>query len=1166
MRLNRLDLLRYGKFTDKRLDFPNAPRDFHLIIGPNEAGKSTLRSAIGDLLFGFPVRTPLDFLHAKSELRLGACVDHEGVRLDFLRLKGNKNTLRNPAEEPLSDTALDAFLAGASRGFFDHMFSLDHPRLVEGGKSILSAQDDVGRILFQSAAGVASLGQVRDALEKEADALWAPTRSSKRAYYIERARMEEAADALKAATVRTREWTQASEQVQALEDRRQALRAAQRERQQLRSRLERLRRTAPLIAELRDIEGALDALGAVASLPELASNTLADAEMARAMAQQREAVHKEEALRLKAQLDGIEIDAGILALADIIEGLERQRHQCSTYEADIASRLGQAGLLWEQARMAMAELGWPVDASQPLDGTSIDKARSRLPGLPARKQLEQLLRDHGMLAQALDNALAAGTSRQAEAQALAARLRAVPERVASPALRLALTQAKASGDPDAALARASAAVAGALAEQNRALADLGAWARPPEDLRTISWPSASTVSGWLKERQGLQFELNTQTRRHDAAMSAVRKAELELQQYRRLHRPVLQDEVLAARADREQTWLALKSGRREMIEAAPEFEQAMHKADALADARQGTAQEAAEMQALQHKLEHARLELDDAQRDHQAAETALLSGEAAWQARASQLGLPGMPLEHLQDWLLRKDGVLKATAILEDARLEQRALHGKQASLRQALAEALPELVPKGMQAEEDLALLIARAEAHIREVDDANVRRDALQEQDAMSRPMLEAAEQAIDTARARFNTWRGEWLHALRAAHLPDDMAVGAAEGALSLMAGLAEDLDKIRRIQSDYIDTMRAELQQFIGRTRQLAQDAGMALQDMPEQAADALRIVQLLVQRLAAARDARTTADSLARAWSEELAKQQAAEQAGREADARLAPLMELAGADNIAALAASIAQSDQQRQLAQKAQGILLRLAQDGDGLSREQLQAEVQAMEPGTLAAELMDVHDSIEQGTEQQSALAVELDQARRVLDGIAGADDAARAEARRQEALAGMSDAAERYIKVRTAERLLKWAIDRYREEKQGPMLGRASTLFSQFTLGSFERLRVDFDKEPMVLEGQRPDRSVVGISGLSDGTRDQLYLALRLAALELHLEQAPALPFIADDLFINYDDERAEAGLRALAQLSEQTQVIFFSHHPHLAEIAHRVFGDELSVTRL
>ena len=45
----------------------------------------------------------------------------------------------------------------------------------------------------------------------------------------------------------------------------------------------------------------------------------------------------------------------------------------------------------------------------------------------------------------------------------------------------------------------------------------------------------------------------------------------------------------------------------------------------------------------------------------------------------------------------------------------------------------------------------------------------------------------------------------------------------------------------------------------------------------------------------------------------------------------------------------------------------------------------------------------------------------------------------------------------------------------------------------------------------------------------------LALRLAALELHLDQSPPMPFIADDLFINWDDDRARAGLAALARLS-------------------------------
>lgn len=103
-------------------------------------------------------------------------------------------------------------------------------------------------------------------------------------------------------------------------------------------------------------------------------------------------------------------------------------------------------------------------------------------------------------------------------------------------------------------------------------------------------------------------------------------------------------------------------------------------------------------------------------------------------------------------------------------------------------------------------------------------------------------------------------------------------------------------------------------------------------------------------------------------------------------------------------------------------------------------------------------------------------------------------------------------------------------------------------------------------MVLEGQRNDGKLVGISGMSDGTRDQLYLALRLAALELHLEQALPLPFIADDLFINYDDARARAGLEVLAGISERTQVIFLSHHDHLVPAVRDVFGERVNIVLL
>ncbi|TAJ82082.1 hypothetical protein [Reyranella sp.] len=54
---------------------------------------------------------------------------------------------------------------------------------------------------------------------------------------------------------------------------------------------------------------------------------------------------------------------------------------------------------------------------------------------------------------------------------------------------------------------------------------------------------------------------------------------------------------------------------------------------------------------------------------------------------------------------------------------------------------------------------------------------------------------------------------------------------------------------------------------------------------------------------------------------------------------------------------------------------------------------------------------------------------------------------------------------------------------------------------------------------------------------GTADQLFTALRIAALEEYLTASPPLPFIVDDLFANFDDERA-AGFEVPDDLARLT----------------------------
>lgn len=97
---------------------------------------------------------------------------------------------------------------------------------------------------------------------------------------------------------------------------------------------------------------------------------------------------------------------------------------------------------------------------------------------------------------------------------------------------------------------------------------------------------------------------------------------------------------------------------------------------------------------------------------------------------------------------------------------------------------------------------------------------------------------------------------------------------------------------------------------------------------------------------------------------------------------------------------------------------------------------------------------------------------------------------------------------------------------------------------------------EKDEPILLGVRPAGQRIRIEAMSDGTRDQLYLSLRLASLEKYLEASEPMPFIVDDILVNFDDQRATATLGALAELSKKIQVLFFTHHRRLVELAQGV----------
>lgn len=1152
MRIDRLSLLKYGRFTDRPIEFPAAKRDFHLIVGPNEAGKSTLRNAIHDLLFGIHRSSPMAFVHHLSDLRLGAEIRNKSGSLTFQRAKANKQTLRSPSDVVLADTALEPFLGTADQRFFEQMFGLDHAKLVEGGKDILHAEDDVGQVLFQAAAGVASLGKVRDALIAEADKLWGSRKSGDRVYFVALEQFETATAALKVATVRTKVWTDAHNRVTELEESLEIERKSLQSLKAKRLRLERVRRVAPFLRALKESEAQLSELGVVVDLPIGAATILEKAERDLATAQQLLELRTLEVERAQSALIAIHPDEAVLGIAEDVIALNEMRLQFSKHVTDIERRQREVDALWRGIGEACTQLKWKHESE--------DTLAARLPTLLVRRDLEQLTRTYSGLVEALRAAETSKRTKNGEITSLTNQAAQLAKGAVKQSLRAALLAARARGDADATTQKHRTEISRAQGTLDRALQALGKSTGDIPALMAMRPPEPAILSRMTQEQQSLVAEKKAATRRLNDQKAVLAEVELKISQYRQQHHPTTQEAVLEARHLRDASWGVLKASEEAFREGALQFEKTLRTADDVADMRLDDVEEATELQSLTNELERQHLVLAALDAECTRLDEAHSEFDRHWIAMLTDTGFPALTPENIAGWLSKRQGVLDAEVARQYAQDEFDSVAMRLEETRLSLIAALKE---SGLQATEDasLATCTIQVEEYVQLVDRSKTLGESLANQLDAARTMANSLEQATDDASTELDKWTESWTESLKKARLPPDSGTGSVDGALELIKQIEDNLAKIQEIRTERIDTMNLDLKRFTLEATRLAKAGAPDIRDQPS-AEIAKELVKRLTDARGASADHERVTDVLAAA-NIELGRIRESIQT---ANAALKPLMDRACVDSTAALAEAITKSDDHRHHIGEANSAKADLLAGGDGLDRELIEREVGESDLDQLGAELSQLEADITSADLRQTSLSREHENASTSLAQIGVSNAAATAEAQRQEALAKMAEAAERYVKVYAAGRLLQWAIDRYREEKQGPMLARAGEIFSQVTLGSFVRLVVDFDKQPMELLGQRADGTLVAPSGMSDGTADQLYLALRLAALELHLEQSMPLPFIADDLFINFDDDRARAGLDALAALSEQTQVIFLSHHDHLVPVIQDVFGKQVNVVTL
>jgi len=1153
LRIQRLHIGRYGHFRD--VELPLEGDGVQMIVGPNEAGKSTLLEFVRELLFGFAVRTPYAFAATtKSPVQGSATLTlKDGSRVELSRRKGNKNTVSAVVEgrdSPLGEEGFTALLGHASANLFRSIFAFGLGELAEGEKML--DDQSVKSVLFGGGdAGAANPKKVIEALDAEAGKLFA----EKAKVLVINRLCSELADLPK-------QVRQKSLRCDAYERSRKELEDAEAEAAEAADELLKASRDLDLKQKLasafpRWVE--LDRLrterAELVAPPDFPAGGLArfdgfEAEIDRL--EKERAKERGDAETAEREAAEVQFDARLIDRRAAIEGLiqaigsvkqARERLPIDERKRDESTRRAT-----EQLASLVPE--W-----------SLDDLRAHRPTAARKAEFQSLAKRRADRQTALGDLLKKRDGHLETLRDKEAELRALGDPVDIAPLAAILADESDHKNNVNELKRLDQAAR----KTKRAIADLLPRLNPP-----LASPSLDAASLPVPPREAVvraKRELDQIDRQIDTSETNIQKDETALDQLgAELAAMEVRGDDLPSREALETLRLARDEGwnlvRRKFAEHedaeaeirdwlaanAPEaprdllevYPSVVRETDNYADDLLNQARAVAkhgQIQAARERLQRDRRALDDLRALRESV-------TETWRSLWTGCGLVPLDPDAMEGWLDRLDSLRTLRAEAEEHEQERVAIRERVEAFEARLRDLMGE--PAG-----DAAKLLAAVrdrEQTIRSIEQS--RRD-------LQRDCLRLREKADEAEAQRLNlqdvepAWTEAWRALLLTLRLPTDWDVDLVDRILRDLDGARAELEKADAAEAD-IAASRARLADFEPRVREIADELAPDLIDeAPEHAA---AILQTRLTESIQARERKASLEKSLAAACKRIADLDAKLAAAREARAGL---LEAAGADSAEAFRAIAERVERVGQLDKriddkKREFEIIRGREPFD-----EFVARLESADQALLDAQRDEAEARENEIRKRKTAADQNVGSRREAFKEYQkGSDEAALLQeqiaAKRAELAAGV----DRYVPLVFARTLLKQAIQRFEQDSQPEVLRETSRIFQTMTDGRFTRVDRPTDDDGQ-LQVHRADGEILEPNQLSTGTREQLYLAVRLAYVLHYCGRAEPLPIVMDDVMANFDDERARHTLRALGEVSKDVQVIMFTCHPHFIEIGREVF---------
>lgn len=1128
MRIRTLALDFFGLFTGKVLDFGDATgaSDFHVIYGPNEAGKTTTMEGFLRLLFGFQRQEPYSYRHQRKNLQISGEFDLDGEHKSFTRRPTRTGDLLGEAGAAVPENALSAHLGGMSPEMYRSLLCLDDETIEKGGEDIANARGDTGRLLFSAAAGVANLNAVIEKARRDADGLYRKKARNTRLAALKR-HHDETTRLIRDADTTSGQWRKLRKEVRDAAQREKEARNATDELRLRQAQTAALRRALPHLLELDRVA---DEASRFTSFPETLDVDPEDLVSLRTDQSKTEAEIGRLRLAIRdgeTKLENIWLDEDQLALKDELDELDDLRSRVVT----AGHQLPRLRRTVDDAESEMSRVSRDLGVPEAVDPQQLVKSQGEISALEAAhdrmrtavEKRESAAREIPDLEARVDDAKAtcANRAKASPGQGILALLADFDVDALAPKVAVAR---QAIDDSDERLANALEA----LSVGNRAFSEVPTC---PVDLATVDDIAESHLERKEQERRA---EEALATCEEEMALTKAQIAGLTERA------DVVSDrDATDLRKERDAAWRAHRQAMTPT--SADAFEAAMHRLDNVEASRIVHVRELEELRHLERRHLEAKTRADTEKDKLAALQTAASEEQARVSAITDAIGLPPVGPERLRDWMkLYGEGVEMHRRKRETAkRYRSEVEQGDR--LREALRPLLGWAAPS-LEVALDAARTLAEKERSHQ--DEQRRATEAL----ARAEEELGRHQSALRHLASEERAASGDWVARVTRV-LGEQIVPDALNSVLALLRELREH-DATRRQAQRQVSQMQADVQQFAENISKLV--AKHRLGDgEPQEMFHRLRTVADKATEDKARRDRlRNQIESdnqglrAAEAQLSEIHRQvrdhaalfpKTVETKTLDAlrDALRTGLKVIGMRERIAELGALIVEELSVHNMAE-ARGLLV-------DRTPSSLEAASHGLEADLARAE-NDLHEAIAKRA-----------QVARDLSTISGDAEVAALVERRTTLQLEIEDTALEYLETEFGLRLADTAIRRYRDKYRSEMMKSTESAFCALTNGAYPHLKSQAEGSSEVLLAVDTKGTAKRVKDLSKSTRFQLYLALRAAAYEQLVSQGIRLPFFCDDVFETFDEDRTRAACLLMERIGRRGQAIYLTHHRHVVEIA-------------